>query len=106
LNRERAEGLIVAGLIAASCAILAIGALNFAGELSEGFKEFLGFWPGMGSLSGKVGLAYALGLAVFFALFRVRSLGRQGLFRWTIVLFASTALSSLLILTPFIDLFT
>ena len=91
-------------MIAASVTILAIGVLNFIGEASEGSKEFLTFWQGMGSLSGKVTLAYALGALVFLALFRIKPLGRQSLVRWTILLYGSIALSSLFLFTPFLHL--
>ncbi|HEY5527019.1 MAG TPA: hypothetical protein VIK02_05525 [Candidatus Anoxymicrobiaceae bacterium] len=104
MNSEKGKSTVIATIIAASSTILAIGALNFIGEASEGFKEFLTFWQGMGPLSGKVILAYALGALVFLVLFRIKPLGRQSLVTWTIVLFASIAVSSLLIFTPFIDL--
>lgn len=104
MNSDRGKSTVVAAIIAAAVTILAIGALNFAGEASEGFKEFLAFWHGMGSLSGKVTLAYALGALVFLTLFRIKLLERQSLFRWTILLYASIALSSLLLFTPFLHL--
>lgn len=105
MDSDRGKSSVIAALIAASATILAIGALNIAAEASEGFKDFLTFWNGMGSLSGKVALAYVLGALVFFALFRIKPLGRQSLIAWTIVLYASIAVSSLLLFTPFIHLF-
>jgi hypothetical protein len=104
MNSDKGKSTVVAAMIAASVTILAIGVLNFIGEASEGFKEFLTFWQGMGSLSGKVTLAYALGVLVFLVLFRIKPLGRQSLVTWTMVLYASIAVSSLLLFTPFIDL--
>lgn len=105
MDSDRGKSIAIAAVIAASATILAIGVLNIAAEASEGFKEFLTFWNGMGSLSGKVVLAYALGALVFLALFRIKPLGRQSLFGWTIVLYASIAVSSMLLFTPFIHLF-
>ncbi len=102
MGTEKGRSTVIAALIGASVTILAIGALNFAGEASEGFKDFMTFWNGMGSLSGKVTLAYALGLLVFFALFRIKSVGRQSLVAWTVVLYSSIAVSSLLLYTPFV----
>jgi|BarGraNGADG00312_1021997.scaffolds.fasta_scaffold16658_4 hypothetical protein len=104
MNSDKGKSMAIAAIIAASSTILAIGALNFIGEASEGFKEFLTFWHGMGSLSGKVILAYALGALVFLVLFHIKPLGRQSLVTWTIVLYASIAVSSLLLFTPFIEL--
>lgn len=104
VDTGRGRSTVIAAMVAASTAILAIGALNFAGEASEGFKEWLAFSRGMGSLSGKVVLAYALGALVFLALFRIRALGRQRLFPWALVLYVSLAVSSLLVFTPFIHL--
>lgn len=96
--------VVIAAMIAASASILAIGVLAFVAEASEGFKEFLTFANGMGSLSGKVVLAYALGLVLFFALFRVKALARQSLVLWTALLLGSVAVSSLLVFTPFVEL--
>lgn len=101
----RNTGAAIAAFIAASVSILTIGVLSFIGEASEPVKDFLNFWKGMGSLSGKIVIAYALGLVVFFALFKLRTLGRQKLVTWTIVLIGSVVVSSLFTFTPFIKLF-
>lgn len=104
-QRQKRTGPAIAALIAASASILAIGILTFAAEASEPLKEFLAFWEGMGSLSGKIAIAYVLGIVVFLALFKLKSLDRQRLVPWTVVLVSSVALSSLFVFTPFIKLF-
>lgn len=95
----------VAAMVAASVTILSLGIMSFIGEFSEPVKEFFTFYDRMGSLSGHAVVAYALGLVVFFSLFRVRRLAGQSLVVWTTVLFSSTALAALLIFTPFVKLF-
>lgn len=102
---SRGASVVIATMIAASVVILSIGILAFISELSEGFKSFFVVWDTMGPLSGHVLFAYGLGILVFLLLFRVRAVGRQSIFAWTIVLFITLAVSSLFWLTPFVDLF-
>lgn len=100
------SSVVIAAMIAASLGIFLIGLLNLIGELSDGFKDFLILYSGMGPLSGKVIIAYAAGAAAFFFLFKWKALARQNLWVWTGVLLTSTAVSWLLVTHPFIELLT
>ncbi len=104
-DRNNGSSAVIAAMISASLGILLIGLLNLFAEISEGFKEFLIFYSGMGPLSGKVIIAYALALAVFFLLFRWRVLAKQSMWTWTIVLIVAIVVSSLLVTHPFLELF-
>ena len=104
-DSKKGSSVVIAAMISASVSILLIGSLNLFAEISEGFKEFLIFYPGMGPLSGKVIIAYVAGLAAFFLLFRWRTLSRQSMWTWTAILIAAIVVSSLLVTTPFIELF-
>ncbi|HLC68040.1 MAG TPA: hypothetical protein VJI12_04135 [archaeon] len=90
-----------AALAGASVAIFFVGFLQFLTEAAPGIKPFLTLNAGIGPLSGKVFLAYLIGLVVFILAKKMLKDKNVDITKYYHLLIASLVIASLLSLTPF-----
>lgn len=98
------NGKPVAALIAGSLTVVAIGILHILAESVDSIHDWLEFFPRMGTLSGKVIVAYSLGIIFYFILSNFLKDKNPNIKFWTKIFILSLILASIFVFTPFVKL--
>ncbi len=97
-------GKPVAALIAGTISIITIGILHLLAESNDMVHDFLPFIKPMGGLSGKITIAYSLGILSYFILRPFLKNKNLSIKKWFYIFVLSILLASLFVYTPFVKL--